>query len=128
MSNWPPPPGGGAPPWTPGTNINLLALLGGLGAKHYIHISFSYPSSMDELEAAHRIQPIINTADDWLKYADNCWIIWTSQTPQQWYDKFAAVEELKMCSILIVKQNLSPENRAGQLPQWVWDWIQKSRT
>jgi hypothetical protein len=36
-------------------------------AKRYLHISFHYPPPMSELEAAHRIQPIIKTADELAK-------------------------------------------------------------
>jgi len=83
---------------------------------------------MSEMEASHRIQPIINTADDWLKYAPNCWIVWTKETPQRWYDRFAADPELKAkCSFLILSADLSPDKRAGQFQQWVWDWLGKFR-
>lgn len=107
---------------------NLLALLAGMTSKRYTHISFHFPPPMTELEGAHRVQPIINSADDWLKYAGNCWIVWSALSPKQWFEKFETVPELSKCSILIVKLDLTPENRAGQLPQWIWDWIQKSRT
>ena len=107
----------------------LLSALAGYLNKKYLHISFYCPPSLSEMEAQHRIQPIINTADDWLKYAPNCWIVWTGQTPQQWYEKFAADPELKeKCSILVLKVDLSPDNRAGQLQQWAWDWLAKPRT
>jgi hypothetical protein len=125
MSLIPPPP----PP--PSGYPDVWAALAALSFnKHYLHISFHYPPPMSELEAAHRIQPIINTADDWLKYAGNCWIVWSSQKPQEWFDKFAAVDALKPCSIFIVKIDLSPspDNRAGQFPKWVWEWIGRTRT
>jgi hypothetical protein len=107
---------------------NLAAIIAALMSKKYIHIAYYCPPPMTELEALHLIQPIINTADDWLRYTNTNWIVWSSWTPKQWYDKFAAVPQLNQCSILIVKLDLSPENRAGQLPQWVWDWIQRPRT
>jgi hypothetical protein len=118
------------PPPFPPPNIDWMKILAAMNAKKYLHISFYYPPSMSELEAAHRIQPIINAADDWLKYAGNCWIVWTSQTPQQWYEKFIAIPELKSCSIFIVKIDLSPspDNRAGQFQKWVWDWIATVRS
>lgn len=106
----------------------LLAMLSGRSARRYTLISFHFPPTLSELEGSHYIQPIINGADDWLKYAGNCWIVWSSKTPQQWYEQFAPIERLKQCSIFIVKLDLSPENRAGQFPQWVWDWIQKTRS
>jgi hypothetical protein len=115
--------GSSYPPGPP----NFLAMLSGQWNKRYIHITFHFPPSLTSLEAQHRIQPVINTADDWLKYADNCWIVWSSLTPKDWYGKFALVPELKDCSILIFYVDLSPDKRFGQLPQWVWDWIQKIR-
>ncbi len=108
---------------------NWLAVLAGTYYKKYLHISFYFPPSLSEMEAQHRIQPIINTADDWLKYAPNCWIVWTSDTPEQWYQKLAADPELRnKCSIFVLKVDLSPANRAGQLQQWAWDWLAKPRT
>jgi len=107
---------------------NLIAMLAGLMNKKYIHISFHYPESLPELEATHHIQPIINEADDWIKYADNCWIVWSSKNPNDWYEKFKAIPRLKDCWILILKMDFTPDNRAGQLPQWVWDWVQKPRS
>jgi|SRR5271157_2994524 len=106
--------------------VDWLAILAGFN-KRYVHIAFHYPPTMDALAAEHRIQPIINTADDWLKYAGNCWIVWSPHTAKQWYEKFAAVKELGACYVLIVNLDLAPENRAGQLPDWAWSWIQKKR-
>src|SRR5271167_166154 len=110
----------------PPSNYNALASLLSLSPRKYLHVSFYIPPTMSDLEATHRIQPIINTADDWLHYAPNCWIVWTNQNPQQWYEKFAADPELKAkCSILVFGVDLSSFNRAGQLQQWAWDWLGK---
>jgi hypothetical protein len=113
----PPPPNFGA--------TSSLAML--FGSKKYVHLSFTYPTDFSALAASHFIQPIINTADDWLKYADNCWIIWSYKSPKDWYDKLAEIQELKNCSMLAVNVDLSPGNRAGQFPKWVWDWLDKPR-
>lgn len=107
---------------------NYLAMLAGQYSRRYTLITFYFSRSMSELEASHHIQPVINEADDWVKYADNCWIVWSANTPQQWYEQFQPIEQLKSSSIFVVKLDLSPENRAGQFPQWVWDWIGKWRT
>lgn len=111
-----------------GSPLSLLAVLAGYYNRRYTLISFHFPPTISELEASHYIQPVINTADDWLKYAPNNWIVWSAKTPKEWYDKFQPIEQLKQCSIFIVGLNLSPDNRAGQFPQWVWDWLQKPRT
>ena len=122
MSNLLQPPGGY-------TKYNALAaLMAALTSKRYIHISFHFVAPMTELEGAHRVQSVVNTADDWLKYAGNCWIVWSRLTPKQWFEKFEAVPELSKCSVLIVRLDLSPENRSGQLPEWAWEWMRKART
>jgi hypothetical protein len=58
---------------------------------------------------------------NWLKYAGNCWIVWSSKNPLDWFNKFAAVDTLKPCSIFVVKIDLSPapDKRA---------WIDRTRT
>ena len=121
MSSFAPPP----PPPGP----NYLAMLAGIGAKphHFVLITFHYPPQVSELEASHYIQPIVNTADDWIKYSSNCWIVWTSKTAHEWYLQFQGVDALKPCSILAVGVDLSANNRSGQLPKWVWEWIDKPR-
>jgi hypothetical protein len=112
----------------PGDALNqLMMMLGGLTPRRYTHISFHFPPGVSELEASHYIQPVINKADDWLKYTGNCWIVWSSKTPTEWYEQFAGIERLKACSILVVKLDLTPQNRAGQFPEWIWDWIHKPR-
>jgi hypothetical protein len=110
-------------------NIDALAALAGMygATKRYVHISFTYPSDLSALGASHFVQPVINTADDWLKYAENCWIVWSHKTPGEWYRQLSAIKELKGCSMLLVGIDVSESNRSGQLPKWVWEWLNKSR-
>jgi len=103
------------------------ALLGLYTCKRYVHLSFHF-SDVPPLMAAHYIQPVINESDDWLKYADNCWIVWSIRTPQDWQEKFSAISELKPCSILALEVDISKSNRSGQLPKWVWEWLDKNRS
>lgn len=115
-----------APPGSPsGPNALWAALLGSsTRPKGYVHISF-HLAGIDALTASHFIQPIINLAEDWLKYAENCWIVWGDLTATEWYQKFSPIEALKPCSILVV--SMERWNVTGQLPQWAWDWLNKNR-
>jgi hypothetical protein len=101
--------------------------LSGAFQKHYLNISISFPSNGTELVAHNHVQQVINGAGDWLRYASNCWIVWTNETPQQWYNKLAAIEMLKPSSIFILKVDISRTNRAGQFPDWIWQWLDKTR-
>jgi hypothetical protein len=115
MSSFPPPP--------PFPRLDYLA---SLGRRRYVLLSF-YFGTTPSLEASHYIQPVINRADDWLKYADNCWIVWSAKTPDQWYAELTQIEQVKAFSIFILYVDVSGSNRAGQLPPWAWEWIDKPR-
>jgi len=115
------------PPPPPSEYGNLIGLMASLYSRRFTLISFHFPAELSELEAQHHIQPVINMADDWLKYAGNCWIVWSAKTPTEWHAQFQTIERLKNCTIFIINLDISPGNRAGQAPMWVWDWIGKRR-
>jgi len=116
MSQPPPPP-----------DYSSLALIAaGLWRKHYLQITFYFPRSVNELVAHNQVQQVVN-ASDWLRLANNCWIVWTNESPEQWYQKLAGLPLLKEASILILKVDVSRNNRAGQLPDWAWEWLDKAR-
>ena len=68
---------------------------------------------------------VFNAAADWLRYAPNCWILYTSRTAESWFKRIKP--HLKDDErVLICELNLL--NRQGSLSQSAWDWIQKTRT
>ena len=110
MSYLPPPPG-----WLPS-----------IPRAHYLHLSFHFYGPVSQ-QLVDKIAEAINSADDWLRYSNNCWILWTSHSPEDWYNRLILIPELKPHSIFIVRVDISPQNRSGQFPRWIWDWINKSR-
>lgn len=106
----------------------LLAQLATIKAKNYSLVSFHNPVYGAGLAASAKAQAVIeNNAEDWLRYAFNCWIAWSSLSPEEWYEKLKNVPELGAHSIFVVKLDLSVPNRSGQFPQWIWDWINRQR-
>jgi len=97
--------------------------------KRYLHIAFNLPPLWGPTQIA--IQNVIAAhALDWLRYSGNCWIVWTSETPQQWGDKFnALVPEIQSTSFLIFTFDLNSSLADGwaNFPQWIWDWIRRYR-
>ncbi len=87
---------------------------------HFLHVGFNWsgPSKLDELE------PVFNKAKDWLRYAPNCWILWTGLTPQVWYTRLKPFvgkdDRLFICK-------LDTTVRQGWLEPWIWDWLKKAR-
>ena len=86
----------------------------------YLHIGFNWANEpkVDELK------PTFDKALDWIRYAPNCWIVWTSTTPQGWYERLKP-HLREGDHVFICELNL--RNRQGWLPQWVWEWIKLDR-
>ena len=88
--------------------------------KQFLSVTFKWSgaSKVDELS------PVFDKAIDWLRYAPNCWILWTSSSPQKW------LERIKPHlgdgdHVFIVSVNI--KERAGWLPKSTWEWLDKPR-
>jgi hypothetical protein len=88
----------------------------------YLHLSFNF-EGRDSPYAP--LQEQLNNALDWVRYAPNCYILYTTTDAQTWYSRLKAIVHADD-SILIVEINLT--NRQGWLPKYVWDWINKDRS
>jgi len=96
--------------------------------KRYLHIAFNFPPLWMSLQAAVQ-NMITRDAADWVRYATNCWIVWTAEAPKDWGDKFnAEVSRIQNSSFLIVSVDLGPTSDGwASLPQWAWDWLKRPR-
>jgi hypothetical protein len=68
---------------------------------------------------------LFSTALDWTRYAPNCWILWSTTSPEEWY-KFIKKEIAESDHFFIVELDIS--KRQGWLPKAVWNWIKTERT
>jgi hypothetical protein len=87
----------------------------------YLHVSFNFekrPAKEKELI------PVFDQAQEWVRYAPNCWIIYTNETPETWASRFRkylhADDTVFVCEI-----NIS--NYFGWAEKLLWDWIAKKR-
>ena len=88
----------------------------------FLHISFTFNEGLPKVQ---ELEPMFNLlAPDWMRYAFNCWIVWTSRPAS---DFFYAIKPLigASDSMLIVKLDMSDRN--GWEPAWVWEWIDRKR-
>lgn len=89
-------------------------------SKHFLHIGFNW----NETPKIKEIKPIFDKALDWVRYAPNCWLVWTSSTPQVWYERLMPYlgenDHVFICAVDI-------SLRQGWLPKWIWEWIRKER-
>ena len=71
------------------------------------------------------LEPVINSiADDWIRYGGNCWILWTSKTPEQCSNVLRAHLTGDQFLVLPIDRT---DQAQGWMPQWIWDWINRSR-
>ncbi len=86
----------------------------------YVHISFNF----DGATKINELLPTFNHALDWVRYAPNCWIVWTTSSAEKWYDRLKP-HLTDNDHMLIVTLNL--QDYSGWLPKWVLDWISEKR-
>jgi hypothetical protein len=88
----------------------------------FYHVSFNFEGRKAPTEA---INKVLNKASDWISYAPNCWIVYSTQEKAEvWYTRLKKVidddDSIFVCELTIL-------NRQGWLPQNVWEWIDKER-
>lgn len=86
-----------------------------------MHVGFNFE---DRAAPSKGIQKVLDKALDWVRYAPNCYIVYTSSDVEHWYARLREVID-EADNIFVVELNI--ENRQGWLPKSVWEWIKKSR-
>jgi|SRR5579859_1462559 len=87
----------------------------------FIHIAFNWSGApkIKELEG-----PLFNQATDWMRYAPNCWVVWTYQDSNEWYRRVRPFiterDRVFICEINI-------NDRQGWMDQWAWNWLNRPR-
>ncbi len=71
------------------------------------------------------VQEILNDAADWLRYAPNCWLVYTYLDAAYWQKRLSGIKELRAKGFLICEANI--EHRSGYLTKEIWEWFTKSR-
>lgn len=89
--------------------------------KRILHVSF-HPDGKPPTEAT--LLEILDRAPDWIEYAPNRWLLWTSQGTGTWYRRFRKAVG-RDDSLLIFPGDFSEYE--GYLPTAVWDWLRKHR-
>jgi hypothetical protein len=87
----------------------------------FLSITFNYGARVEPAT----VKTTLDAAKDWAKYAPNCWIIWTEQTPEYWYGKLKPLlhpEDL----IFIVEINVP--TRAGWIQKTIVEWFVRDRS
>ena len=88
--------------------------------KQLLHVGFNFHGKplVDELVST------FDQAEDWLRYAPNCWILWTDQPASVWFDRLRPFLREKD-NVFISGMDIT--HRQGWLPRSSWEWIKKYR-
>ena len=66
----------------------------------------------------------LKSAPGWWHYIESCWLLKTKESAQDWLSKIKPHIDNDKDSLLIIE--ITPQNRAGWLPQKAWDWVKKN--
>jgi hypothetical protein len=90
--------------------------------RRYLHVGFNWADGKPRIDD---LRPIMDKATNWVRYAPNCWILWSGRSPQDWYRRFKPILR-DGDHVLVVELNM--KERQGWLPKSAWDWIKEERT
>ena len=73
------------------------------------------------------IQAMLNSASDWIRYGQNCWIVYTAQSAEAWQNILLDIPGMREHASFFVCV-FNPKDRAGFVRKAIWDWLDKDRT
>lgn len=91
----------------------------------YYHIGLTIPPGVDQNAVYEQIH---TKSLDWMRYAPNCYIIWSTSPSAELAGAILGVAGMSNGNFLIVDVNLLQGDGFGWLPGWAWDWIKKDRS
>ncbi len=92
----------------------------GLPAKKYLHVSFAWGG----VPKSKELEPVFDSADAWMRYTRDCWIVYTTENAQDWYNRL--VPHITTADRMLICE-LNVSNKYGWLDKWMWEWFNKTR-
>ena len=86
---------------------------------HLLHVGIAKAGDLDQ----KKLEGVFNEAEDWLRYAANCWVLWTELSPREWCDRLEGIVDKPSRQFLVCKLDI--DVRAGWLSNTSWKWIQE---
>ncbi len=87
----------------------------------YLLVTFNFEGKPAPREA---LAKLFNKALDWVTYAPNCWILYTTTDKEIWFDRLKKIVNAD-ASIFIIE--FDRNNRTGYMPTRIWEWLNKER-
>jgi len=95
---------------------------------HFLHLGVRFEGS--DAPDRKAIEKVLNKARDWVRYAPNCWLIYTGQDAKTWGERLRDIPEMKDSTAFLICETPVNEwgKRDGWLPDSVWEWIKRTRS
>ncbi len=87
---------------------------------YHIGIHYATPVDFGAVEKA-----IAAEALDWVRYASNCYIVFTNSHPSVICGRLMAVPGMNDKTFMILRCDLSG---FAWLPGWIWEWLRRDRS
>jgi hypothetical protein len=91
--------------------------------RKFLHIAINFSRSESSVDD---IQPVLNKAVDWVRYAPNCWVVLTTSDLIVWYQRLKGVlhdnDTFFVTELAILDSQVSC---TGFLPAFIWQWFAK---
>ena len=88
----------------------------------FVHVGFFFGSRQKVAE----LEPVFTAiGSDWIRYATNCWILWTDKPAAHIYTLLEGRLDPND-SVLI--SGLNFPDSFGFLPPWIWGWFQSKQS
>jgi hypothetical protein len=80
---------------------------------------------MFAVQQTHVDDVLASECFDWLRYALNCYVVWTSSDCETILRKLKRVPGLEEANAFVCAIDMN--DGFGSFPQWAWDWFRRDR-
>lgn len=88
----------------------------------FYHVGLTLPAGLD---TRVDLQWLPRVCDDWMRYASQCWVLWSGLSAQDIAHEIRQFYgENEHFIVFPIDALTAPQ---GWAPQWVWEWINRSR-
>ena len=92
----------------------------------YYHIAFTpLPGVIDPQAVENAIAAM---CFDWLRYAGNCYVVWTNSDASMLAGALMTVSGMKQSHFLVVSIDLIGGDGFAFMPPWAMEWLKKDRS
>ena len=90
----------------------------------FLHVGVTYNEI--KMEYIHMVDAAVaSEANDWIRYAWNCYLVWTTSDCETISRKINRIPGLENVVHFVVEINVV--NSFGSFPPWLWEWLARDR-